>query len=209
MNNFKVIVYSAEAIVKDEVYYLNDLLASGVQQLHLRKPNTPKYVLENLIVNIDPRQHSKIVIHHHYDLLDKYDLMGIHLTNKYLDKAHSLNLHTVIQAAKIKNYTLSRAIHTLEELKLVDESYDFVSLSPVFDSISKQGYEGKVSQFVDFVSYKRTNLSVYALGGITKENIKVCKEMGFDGAIALGTIWRNTEPTQNYKELLNSIYQIG
>lgn len=209
MSNFKVIVYSAETIVKDEIYYLNDLLASGLQQLHLRKPNTPKSVLENLIVNIDPRYHSKIVVHHHYDLLDKYSLMGIHLTNKYLAKAHPLNLHTVIQAAKIKKYTLSRAIHSIEELKLIDDCYDFVSLSPIFNSISKQGYEGKLSQFAEFASIKKNGLKVYALGGITKENIQMCNDMGFDGAMALGTIWRNTEPTQNYKELLNSIYQIG
>lgn len=102
MEDFKLIVYSAESNIKDEIYFLNDLLAQGLVQLHLRKPRTPKSVLENLILNIDPRKHSQIVIHSHYDLMDKYSLKGIHLTQKYLTKAHPLNLETVIKTAGIR-----------------------------------------------------------------------------------------------------------
>jgi thiamine-phosphate pyrophosphorylase len=209
MGDFKVIVYSAEVHIKDEVFYINDLLAAGVQQLHLRKPSTPKYVLENLLVNIDPRQHHKLVVHNHYDLLDKYNLKGIHLTQKYLEKAHPLNVSTIINTAKVKQYTLSRPLHSLAELATIEDYYDFVTLSPVFNSISKTGYEGKKNEFANLLNYKKTDLDVYALGGIDQSNILQTKEMGFDGAVVLGAIWKSTDPTTTYKEIINSVYQIG
>lgn len=208
MSQFKTIVYTSEQLIKDEIFYLNDLLASGLSQLHLRKPKTPKYVLENLIMNIDPRQHHKLVIHSHYDLLDKYQLKGIHFTKKFLEKSHPWNFKTLIEASKFKKYTLSKGIHSIEELDNLENFYDFVSLSPVFDSISKENYIGKIEEFRAFYNHKNYNVAVYALGGINLDNFHICKEMGFDGAIFMGSIWKQNSPTQYYKEILNSIYQI-
>lgn len=209
MDDFKVIVYSAESNIKDEIYYLNDLLANGLVQLHVRKPSTPKYVLENLILNIDPRKHQNLIIHSHYDLLAKYDLKGIHFTKKYLEKAHPLNVETLINTSRVKSFSLSKPVHCLKELGEVEDHYEFVTLSPIFDSISKVGYGGKKDELANFRSFKREDLKVYALGGITKDNIASAKEMGFDGAVLLGTVWHSDDPVRRYKEVLNTIESIG
>lgn len=209
MDKFKVIVYSAESNIKDEIYYLNDLLANGLVQLHIRKPSTPKYVLENLILNIDPQKHQNLIIHSHYDLLAKYDLKGIHFTKKYLEKAHPLNVETLINTSRVKSFSLSKPVHFLKELESVEDYYEFVTLSPIFDSISKEGYRGKKDELSNFRSIKRDGLNVYALGGITKDNIALVKEMGFDGAILLGAVWNSDDPVRQYKEVLNTIESIG
>lgn len=209
MDDFKLIVYSAESNIKDEIYYLNDLLANGLVQLHVRKPSTPKYVLENLILNIDPRKHANLIIHSHYDLLAKYDLKGIHFTKKYLEKAHPLNVETLINTSQVKSFSLSKPVHSLNELAEVEDHYQFVTLSPIFDSISKEGYGGNLIGLADFKSIKRPGLKVYALGGITKDNIASVKKMGFDGAVLLGTLWGSDDPVLQYKEVLKAIESIG
>lgn len=209
MEDFKLIVYSAESNIKDEIYFLNDLLAQGLVQLHLRKPRTPKSVLENLILNIDPRKHSQIVIHSHYDLMDKYALKGIHLTQKYLTKAHPLNLQTVIQTAGVKGFSLSKSVHSVEELREVSAPYNFVTLSPVFDSVSKKGYIGRLDDFLDFKKVARADLKVYGLGGITVDNLNVVKNVGFDGAVVLGALWKSEDPILTYKQMLKILNHLG
>jgi thiamine-phosphate pyrophosphorylase len=209
MEDFKLIVYSAEDNVKDEIYFLNELLATGLVQLHLRKPKAPPSILENLILNIDPRKYSRIVLHSHYSLLERYSLKGIHLTRKYLEKAHPLNLDTILRTSMIKEFSLSKPVHGLQELSEVETYYDFVTISPLFDSISKEGYKGREAEFQNFRSHCRQGLKVYALGGINTGNIQKVRDMGFDGAAVMGCIWKSQNPVLSYQEILKTIESIG
>ena len=72
------------------------------------------------------------------------------------------------------------------------ERCDYVSLSPIFDSISKQGY---MSAFTDndIADASRKGIidgKVYALGGVTYKRIETVKFMGFGGAMILGDAWK-------------------
>lgn len=65
--------------------------------------------------------------------------------------------------------------------------YDYVTLSPIFDSISKSGYSKKfeVTEIADRIRGKR----VIALGGVRPELFLTLRENDFFGAALLGYIW--------------------
>ena len=85
-----------------------------------------------------------------------------------------------------------RSCHSLEEVKAKKHLYDYVSLSPIFDSISKQGYQSAFTreQIAQAVRDGIIDEKVYALGGITFARLKEVEAMGFGGAMILGDAWR-------------------
>ena len=66
--------------------------------------------------------------------------------------------------------------HSLEELKAHKEKYDYAFLSPIFDSISKEGYKSKFSHRLHRTSQIKSELIsaisgkyIIALGGIDED----------------------------------------
>ena len=81
-------------------------------------------------------------------------------------------------------------------------------LSPLFDSISKEGYRSRID--IDSAPERLRGHAgkIVALGGISPSNIARCRTAGFDGAAALGALWHiengsiDTEHTlRNYRML--------
>ncbi len=85
-----------------------------------------------------------------------------------------------------------RSCHSLAEVMERKRGMDFVTLSPIFDSISKQGYMSAFTEeeIREAVSQGIIDSQVYALGGVTFEALPKVKEMGFGGAMILGDAWR-------------------
>lgn len=84
-----------------------------------------------------------------------------------------------------------------------DRKYQF--LSPIFDSISKQGYRAAFDiksdngkeELRDAIS--NATVPVYALGGVTVDKIPELESLGFSGAAFLGEVWNRPG---GYEELL-------
>jgi thiamine-phosphate pyrophosphorylase len=67
-----------------------------------------------------------------------------------------------------------------------------MSLSPIFDSISKQGYHAAFTckQIEEARLQGLIDERVMALGGVTFSKIEEVKQMGFGGAMILGDAWK-------------------
>ncbi|MBI2281914.1 MAG: thiamine phosphate synthase [Bacteroidetes bacterium] len=80
--------------------------------------------------------------------------------------------------------------HSFEEVEAIDGQLPYCFLSPIFDSISKQGYQAKFdkNELKAFLKKKRT-IKVIGLGGVTAENYTELLELGFDGGAFLGSVW--------------------
>lgn len=154
------------------------LFEQGLLYLHLRKPESTREALAKWIEEIPPVYHSRIIIHDHYALTDRFQLGGIHRNgrNKCPDSI----------------IPFSASCHTLGELKRYKDSVQGYSfLSPLYDSISKAGYR---SAFTPDLLQKAADEgvigeSVVALGGITPERIPFLRALGFGGIAVLGYIW--------------------
>jgi thiamine-phosphate pyrophosphorylase len=190
-----MIVITNPQSVSNETEIINALFNEGLEVLHVRKPDFGKEQLSEFISKIDQRFHSRIMIHSHYELLDSYRIKGIHFTEK---TKHMLADYNCVQCTK------SLAVHELAELKSVSETVDYVLLSPLFPSVSKEGYS-KQWNFdelkVELAGKRKYNM--VALGGITMGNVNTVKELGFDDFALLGSIWEPVKEGCSINEVVN------
>jgi thiamine-phosphate pyrophosphorylase len=103
------------------------------------------------------------------------------------------------------------SFHSLQEIKEYKEKYEYAFLSPVFDSISKPGYRGKISgEFLELRkgTVKITGQNIIALGGIDEDKIETIREMGFAGIAVLGAIWQSKNPVEKFRKIQKQIMNI-
>lgn len=194
LNSFKapsLIVITAEDFFDGEAQAINLLFGEGLQCLHLRKPRSLKCAIQRLLDSIDYRYHTKIVLHDCFSLTEIYTLKGVHHNTR----------NTVF--GRQSNLSVSRSCHSIDEIKLYSNEYDYLFLSPVFNSISKQGY---IQAFTEHkLCYAHAdgviNQKVIALGGIAPGNIATALQYGFGGVAVLGFLWGNFATDGNRQAL--------
>lgn len=152
-------------------------------RLHLRKPDYSEAEFEALLQAIPANFHARLVLHDYYHLAEKYKVGGLHLSTKKRGEANTL-AHWHIG-------TLSTSTHSIEELQELDGQFAYAFLSPIFPSISKQGYEGNLDmEAVQAYLQKPHQTKVIALGGIDETKISQLAQWGFYGYAQLGNIWK-------------------
>ena len=180
----KLLVLSPENTFADENEIIKILFDEGLEYFHVRKPSYSKEQLSAYIEKIPPEYHPKMVLHTHHELTELFEIGGIHY-NKRAPESE----------VKSGNFSCSISYHSLNELRASGEKYNYVFLSPVFNSISKEGYKAnqELGQLKEFLK-KTTTLNfppIIALGGINENNIETCAQMGFNGVAVLGAVWKN------------------
>lgn len=164
-----------------EATRITDMLSIGRADIvHLRKPGSSPEEMERLICSIPKELHCRLVLHDHFSLAERHGLYGIHLNRR--------------NPAPPEGWSgsVSRSCHTLEEVKQWKPRCNYVSLSPIYDSISKQGYRAAFSR-EELMQAARNGIidnKVYALGGVTFSRIEEVKALGFGGAMILGDAWK-------------------
>lgn len=192
-----LIVITEPQFVTNEATIIAQLLHWGVDLIHLRKPESSADELAKLIEAIPTAYHNRLVLHDHFDLAAHFTLHGLHLNrrNSVLPPNHE--------------GTVSQSCHTLDEVKVCKTKCDYVFLSPVFNSISKQGYASAFTLKALSEAKKQglIDQKVVALGGITAANIDKTKYYGFGGVALLGDIWSRTAD-KNFEEYVRKIVEI-
>lgn len=193
--SMKLILLTMPYFFIEEHQILTALFDEGLELLHLRKPNAEPVYSERLLSLIPEQYRKKIVVHEHFYLKSEYNLAGIHLNKR--------------NPVPPRNYKgqISRSCHSAEEIVEYKKSSDYLFLSPIFDSISKENY---FSQFDDeklkqLAKQKVIDKKVMALGGINIERIAQAKNYGFGGVVVQGDFWQhfNRHQTSDFKELIN------
>lgn len=158
------------------------LFECGMTCFHLRKPGWKSEQIAEFLTDLPREFYSSIVLHDHFDLVEKFGLGGIHFTCRTKSE---INKWLKFDGSK------SVSCHSLDELKMVNSNIDYAFLSPVFPSISKKGYAGKLefSQISSFLKSQKQH-SIIALGGISEDKIEQVADLGFDGVAVLGTLWQ-------------------
>lgn len=189
-----MIIISNPQFISNEIACINSLFDVGLKVLHLRKPEASIEEIEDFISLIDSRFHSLIMIHSHYKLLDSFNLMGIHFT----EKTKYLQDEFANVACK-----KSMSVHELSDLDKVKPFIDYVFLSPLFPSVSKIGYSKQWDlEEMKRDLYRKRNFKIVALGGITLDNMEQIRELGFDDFAILGSIWELAKADYSTEQLI-------
>ncbi len=177
----KLIVITRPDFFPGEAEAITALFRYGLEILHLRKPESGLAEIESLLDRIPGIYHPRIVVHEHFQLVDRYRLKGIHLNRRNPDVPQGYEGH------------VSCSCHSLEEVELHKPSCNYVFLSPIFDSISKAGYSSAFTA-TRLQEARRQGIidsRVMALGGIDSERMDDIRQFGFGGAVLLGDIWNH------------------
>lgn len=173
MDNFKIVIITNPDAVENEADKIVKLLEAGVDYVHIRKPAWSLRDVRNLIEEIPYPLRKRLKLHGHYELLNEMSLGGVHLNSR----------NPVAPATAL---SVSKSCHTIKEIEDV-HNYEYVTLSPIFDSISKSDYKGKFKppSLKDKIKGRR----VIALGGVHPELFLTLRQNEFHGAALLGYIW--------------------
>lgn len=178
------IVITLPTFFEGEATQIVRLLHSSVDLVHIRKPSASLEETERLVLEIPAEWRNRLVLHDHHCLAIKHHLHGIHLNSRNPIAPEHFTL------------SVSKSCHSLEEVRDQKNMFDYVSLSPIFDSISKQGYHAAFTkeQLLQAHAQGIINAKVMALGGVTFSRIAEVQAMGFGGAMILGDAWHSLMP---------------
>lgn len=190
--------------VKNELEKVHHLLMDDkIDFFHLRKPDFDYLQLKEFINNIDENLHSKVMIHSHFGLINDFDLAGINLNKKalnqlaYVEEVDKCFIQPLVLNEKQIEINrqipsvVSYSAHSIDEINDLPFKTDYVFLSPIFDSISKIGYQSKFDLKELKEEMKAVNTKIIALGGVTLLNIEHLQSVGFYGYARLGDFWNN------------------
>lgn len=190
----KIIAITTPNFIECESSVIPHLLQLGVDLVHIRKPSATSEQLALLLNSLPTWCYDQLVVHDCLELANKYNLKGVHLNRRN---------HTVPDNFK---GSVSMSCHSLEEVEIKKDMADYVFLSPIFNSISKNGYNSAFSKEELHNAMKQGTIDkkVIALGGVSLANIETVKDLGFGGAALLGDIWYRTE-SLDFDEYIKSL----
>lgn len=189
-----IIVISNSTPIENEAAIINQLFDAGLTIFHLRKPNYTLEETKKLLMKIKKQYHSRIALHHHYQLSEYVDTNRLHYTE---DSRKKINMKEIQSK---NNFIRSTSIHQLNEYENISDSFEYCFLSPIFNSISKPNYKSILTPDFKLTTNRKTK--IIALGGIDIHNIDTVKKYGFNGIALLGSIWQESQNAiQNFKRL--------
>ena len=175
----------------DEHRVVSRILRQSSAIFHLRKPGRGHAAVVAYLHRIPASLHPRIMVHDHVELLDRFALRGIHFTEggrRNQPQAVGRLSRTYPKART------SSSFHSLSDLSETADRFDYVFLSPIFDSISKSGYRAafdhlELSRFLGDTRHR-----VFALGGIDGQRVATAASLGFAGVGVLGAVWNTADP---------------
>ena len=194
---FEIVVITAEGSVSEEAATCQALLEGGLRTLHIRKPHASIAEVQALIREIDPDFRDRLIVHEHHELVNEMNLGGYHIKSHGKTPVDTQGKH------------VSRSFHDFEEIGSYAQTLHYGFLSPIFHSLSKSGYKSGFSMESLKVFLSNTlRFPVYALGGVSTENVSLAKSLGFRGAAVLGNIWQQpsvSDRLTQYKHLIDQV----
>ncbi len=186
-----------------EIGYLQALFEAGLSCLHVRKPQATPAQYCQLLQNIPAQFHQYIWLHQYPDIAQQFSVGGFHLRS--IERATmSLSVQTqFVKGFKDLQIEVGTSVHHPSELDSFADLYDYLMVSPVFSSISKNNYHPSYRWLAPKEDFPTR---VVALGGIDVPTIEQAYRRGFKSVACLGAMWNKPHlSVQKYHDLCHSI----
>lgn len=181
----RIIAVSPDSEYVNEANLIVHLLDAGLDRYHLRKPAWSLEQCARLLEMIPQALHSRISIHHCYQLTETF-AVAVHLKDNGEE-------HTAAR---------SRSLHTLASIETLNDRFEYVFLSPIFASLSKKDYSPSWTEIeLRAALAAPRKLALFGLGGVTVDTITTAKDFGFDGVVLHGCLWQSSDPLQAFHRI--------
>ncbi|MDE6460311.1 MAG: thiamine phosphate synthase [Paramuribaculum sp.] len=153
------IVITGTVPFDNEPQRLTTLLSAGWTYVHLRYPDLSLRDVRRIIEGIPQKYHSRLKLHGHFELVNEFNLGGLHLNRRCPTPPIGYSGE------------LSLSCHSVEDVAeaAASKQFAYVTLSPIFASISKPGYMPRITE--DQFATAGKMMPVVALGGIAPHKI--------------------------------------
>ncbi|MDE6267917.1 MAG: thiamine phosphate synthase [Muribaculaceae bacterium] len=178
-DRFRNIVITMPDPVGDEATRIRELLDSDEGlTVHLRHPALSEEETAEILRAIPESLHHRVRLHDHFGLTVRFPhIGGVHLNSRN-------------PVAPENAGSVSRSCHSIEEVRQVAGQYDYVTLSPVFESVSKAGYAP--TEDLLNLPFDLQRAGVVALGGVDLADGPLLRRHGFSGMARMGNAWGGT-----------------
>ena len=191
----KLVIMTKSTFFVEEDKILATLFEEGMDNLHLNKPDSPPMYSERLLSLLPEETYRKITVHDHFYLKNEYDLAGIHLDDAFQE------------APKGYKGKMSATCTETERLKEAKRKFNYVFLKNIFDCIEYPSEKSSfnLNELEDAAHRGLIDKHVYALGGMSLENVKLAKQLGFGGVVVCGDLWNRFDihNETDYLQLIN------
>ena len=191
----KLVILTKSTFFVEEDKILSSLFDEGMENLHLFKPGSSPMYSERLLTLLPEQYYKRITVHGHFYLKSEYNLAGIHIDNPQHDEIPSGYKGQV-----------TRSCDNLALLKEMKHNSPYVFLKNIFDCIEFKDEKSTftMQQLEEAASCGLIYKKVYALGGMSLENVTIAKELGFGGVVRCGDLWNrfNIHNELDYKTLI-------
>jgi thiamine-phosphate pyrophosphorylase len=204
----KLIIMSPSDRKDTELPMLIKMFEEGLPTYHLRKVNFSTRELKKFISDIPQKYHNRIVIHSHHSLVLSNNLKGICISRSHKKNKIRLWLHLLWLKFKRTNLQISSTYRSLESIIHTHRKYDYVFLTPAFDSHSGNFQAGFTEHNLKS-ALLTTDYRIIARGGVGIDNIGKAKELGFAGVAFYSRIWKTPNPFQEFMKVKEKFISLG
>lgn len=192
----RLIVITPETPVTAEAEAIMTMLDRGVERVHLRHPRLSADDVAAIIEKIDAQYHGRLSLNDFHELTSRYGC-GIHLNGRNPCAPEGFD------------GTVSRSCHSVAEATTAAPMTDYRFISPVFNSISKQGYTAAFTPGELRRAFDDGLLDgdTFALGGVSADTMALLRDTGFSGAAVLGAAWGDGSSLENISQRINRLLQ--
>ena len=174
--------------------------AGGCRWFSLREKDLPpaeRRALLGALVVLGNHWGATVTVHDDIDAAAMADAGGVHLPSGGSPAAARLRLPGALIGA---------SAHSAEEASaLLSAGADYVTVSPVFLTVSKPGYGPALGTDGLARIVARVAGPVIALGGVTAANAASCRAAGAQGVAVMGEVMRAADPRAAVEAILREI----
>lgn len=174
--------------------------AGGCRWFSLREKDLPeaeRAAMLRALVALGRRWGATVTVHEDIDAAVTASACGVHLPS---------GGDVAAARARLPHALIGASGHSAEEASLLlSDGADYVTVSPVFLTVSKPGYgpalglEGLARAAAEAVG------PVIALGGITADNARLCLSAGARGIAVMGEVMRAVDPRAVVEAILAEV----
>ena len=184
----------------EEVLHL--ALEAGAKGVLLREKDLPGRELVELAGRVRAltlRHDARLLISERVDVALAVDADGVHVSGRSLPAA---KVRELIGEEKL----MGVSTHSVEEaLAAQADGADFVTFSPVFESVSKPGYGPAAGADTLSMVCRSLTIPVFALGGINRDNAVIALKSGAYGIAVISAVVSAAEPGRAVRDIIDNM----
>ena len=163
----------------EEDKILEALFEEGLDDLHIYKPGSSPIYVERLLSLLPDSTHRRITVHDHYYLKEEFGLAGIHLDDGLSMRPNGYHGN------------FSRSCRDIQLLKEAKKKARYVFLHNIYDSLSDENEKSSFTESELRIASRSGLIDkhVYALGGMSIDNVRNMRDLGFGGVVICGDLW--------------------